>query len=279
MELQNKINNSIKIIKLAAKEAEKYNEPLEVCYSGGKDSDIILQLAKMAEVNFVAIYKNTTIDPPGTKKHVLENGVTIKNPQTNFFDLIKKKGFPSFTRRFCCQVLKEYKIYNVAILGIRRDESQKRRKRYKSFEECRIYNKKERVRQYYPILDWSLLDVKNFIQLYNIKLAPIYYDQNGNIDFNRRLGCQGCPLATDRGKKDFKENKKILIAWLKAGAVYTATHKTRYTNVYDAFVNLLFYKNYSSFKEAQTGIFKEYNINSKQVIETYFGIKIEDNTG
>ena len=43
--------------------------PIEVSYSGGKDSDVILELAKMAGIPFEAIYKQTTIDPPGTTKH------------------------------------------------------------------------------------------------------------------------------------------------------------------------------------------------------------------
>ena len=56
------------------------DEPIQVAYSGGKDSDVILELAKMAEIPFEAIYKNTTIDPPRTIQHCLENGVTILPP-------------------------------------------------------------------------------------------------------------------------------------------------------------------------------------------------------
>ena len=41
------------------------DEPIEISYSGGKDSDVILELAKMAGIKYRAIYKNTTIDPPG----------------------------------------------------------------------------------------------------------------------------------------------------------------------------------------------------------------------
>ena len=52
-------------------------QPAEVCYSGGKDSDVILRLAQMAGIKYRAIYKNTTIDPPGTIKHCKENGVEI----------------------------------------------------------------------------------------------------------------------------------------------------------------------------------------------------------
>lgn len=66
-ELQRKIDGSIKLLRAVQK--SRPNEIIDVSYSGGKDSDVILQLAKEAGINYEAIYKNTTIDPPGTIKH------------------------------------------------------------------------------------------------------------------------------------------------------------------------------------------------------------------
>ena len=43
-ELQKKVDQSIKLLKVACK-----GKQVEVAYSGGKDSDVILQLAKEAE--------------------------------------------------------------------------------------------------------------------------------------------------------------------------------------------------------------------------------------
>ena len=83
-------------------------DEIELAYSGGKDSDVILELAKMAGIQYRAIYKNTTIDPPGTIEHVLSKGVEILRPKESFAKLIQKKGFPSRYRRFCCSELKEY---------------------------------------------------------------------------------------------------------------------------------------------------------------------------
>lgn len=59
-ELEKKVNRAIRLIISAVGE-----EQVEVSYSGGKDSDVILELAKMSGVKYRAIYKNTTIDPPG----------------------------------------------------------------------------------------------------------------------------------------------------------------------------------------------------------------------
>ena len=74
-ELKKKVERSVKLIQSAGKVAKEHGQPLEICYSGGKDSDVILELAKMSGVDYRAIYKNTTIDPPGTIAHVKANGV------------------------------------------------------------------------------------------------------------------------------------------------------------------------------------------------------------
>lgn len=86
-ELQKKVDFAIKLLRSIPTE----DSPVEISYSGGKDSDVILELAKMAGIKYRAIYKNTTIDPPGTIKHYKDNGVEITSPKINFFDLVKKK--------------------------------------------------------------------------------------------------------------------------------------------------------------------------------------------
>lgn len=70
---------------------------VEVCYSGGKDSDVILELTKMAGVNYEAIYKNTTIDPKGTLKHCKDNGCTIVQPKQSFFQIVERVFDTDFT--------------------------------------------------------------------------------------------------------------------------------------------------------------------------------------
>lgn len=121
--LEKKIEQAIRLIKSAAKIATKHGQPIEVCYSGGKDSDIILELTKMADVEYRAIYKNTTIDPPHTIMHCKRNGVEVMRPDMTFQDVILKSGIPSRYRRLCCDYLKEYKVLDYAILGVRRAES------------------------------------------------------------------------------------------------------------------------------------------------------------
>ena len=120
-ELEKKIQRSLKVLRMY-----KGDDPIEVSYSGGKDSDVILTLTKMAGIPYRAIYKNTTIDPPGTVKHCKDNGVEVVMPKERFLDIIARKGSPTRRARFCCDVLKEYKILDNAVQGIRRSESTKR---------------------------------------------------------------------------------------------------------------------------------------------------------
>ena len=63
MNLDRKIEQSVKLLRSIKADV------VELSYSGGKDSDVILELAKLADIPFRAIYKNTTIDPKGTIQH------------------------------------------------------------------------------------------------------------------------------------------------------------------------------------------------------------------
>ena len=146
-DLDKKIKQSIRLLQRLG------DTEVELSYSGGKDSDVILTLAKMAEINYRAIYKNTTIDPSGTIAHCKENGVEIVKPKKTFFELIQNSGFPTRRARFCCDKLKEYKILDNSIQGIRRSESTKRAELYKEPVICRIYgSKKNHVNVFLPIL-------------------------------------------------------------------------------------------------------------------------------
>lgn len=178
-------------------------------YSGGKDSDVMLRLAQMSGIKFTAIYKNTTIDPAGTVKHCTENGVITAKPTTNYFELISKAGFPTRWRRICCSKLKEYKICDVSLQGIRIEESKKRADRYKEPNYCRIYakTKSQKANVWLPIRTWTTEDIKEFVESEHIQLHPLYYNEEGEFCPERRLGCIGCPLkSANKRKKELKSH-------------------------------------------------------------------------
>lgn len=280
-ELEKKVGQAVKLLQVCYKAA---GEPLEVAYSGGKDSDVILELAKMSGIEYRAVYKNTTIDPPGTIKHVKENGVEIRRPKESFFSLMSKKGFPSRTRRFCCSVLKEYKILDNCVIGIRRCESTKRANRYTEPTMCRIFgSKKNHVNAIYPILDWSDEDELEFIEERGIKLHPLYYREDGSIDITKRLGCMCCPLKYYKKRlQEFKQHPGMVRALLRYGNEYFKSHpesKTakRHSDVFEYFVANTFFDNIRDYEKAKLGggIFSD-KPDYKKLIEDYFNIELPD---
>lgn len=255
--------------------------PIEISYSGGKDSDVILELAKMAGIPYEAIYKQTTIDPPGTTAHAKAMGATIIRPKKTFLKIVEEKGLPSRFKRFCCEKLKEYKIHNRAVQGIRRSESIKRSNRYKEPEKCRSYPKGEKARIYFPILEWTKEDVERFINERGIKCAPVYYDNEGRFHVERRLGCLCCPLATRKNRlEDYKKYPRFLLAELKAIDKYLKNKphtKTaqRFDTPYDLLFFYIFCDNMEQYENLiGGGLFADYQIDTKKYLEDYFGIDL-----
>ncbi len=279
--LQKKVNFAIKLLQEADKKASQLNQPVEICYSGGKDSDVILELAKMAGINYRAIYKNTTIDPPYTIKHCKEKGVEIVNPKITFLQIVAKESPPTRRARICCSHLKEYKILDVAVQGIRRAESGARSKRYKEPTTCRVYGKKENhVNVILPILYWSDKDVADFIAERGIKCHPLYYDKNGKFNVRRRLGYIGCPLKNKRDRlRDFKKYNKLLKQLVLATDKWLKTHPNaesveKFGNAYNLTYHNLFCKSYEDYLyKMQVNLWGDEN-DCKKGLEDYFGIEL-----
>lgn len=276
-ELEKKVRQSVSLIQKAVGD-----KVVEVAYSGGKDSDVILELTKMAGVKYRAIYKNTTIDPVGTVKHCKEKGCEIVRPKNGitFFKLVEQIGFPNRHKRFCCKHLKEYKILDMAIIGVRKSESMKRAERYKEPIVCRFYGSKNNyVQAIYPILDWSDENVVEFIKERGIKCHPLYYDEQGNFHVERRLGCVGCPLMSKKKRKqNFKENKGMLKAWLLWGGRSFMRRKLKnkhllFADVYEWLTFELFYDSLDCFKNNKQSIFGD-SIDYRKFLEDYFGVDL-----
>lgn len=274
-DLQKKIEQSIRLLQQVQKAHP--DEVIEIAYSGGKDSDVILQLAKEAGIRYEAIYKNTTIDPPGTIRHAQEMGATIIRPKCTFAELIQKKGAPTRFARFCCSELKEYKVRDVAVMGVRRSESAKRAERYSEPTECRFYgSKKNHVEAVYPILEWTNEDVAAFIADRKIKCAPIYYDAYGKFHVERRLGCMCCPLAAKKNRIDeFRKHPRMVRFYLRNMRIFRETHPDAktwkyFSNEYEQLAYQVFYQELPLKKFKQ----QMFDTDWKKLLEDYFGIDL-----
>ena len=204
--IEDKIKASIERIKNYEPEEGYY-----VAYSGGKDSDVILNLVKKAGVKFDSHYQLTTVDPPELVNHIRNKHpeVEIDISEETMWQLIPKKRMPP-TRivRYCCEVLKERGgIGRKVITGIRWAESNKRAKR-NMVETC--YKDKTKV-YLHPIIDWTKKDVWDYIKQENIDYCKLYDE---GFD---RLGCIGCPYQNTKGmKRDFKKWPKYKQAYIRS---------------------------------------------------------------
>lgn len=108
---------------------EPQTEPYYLCYSGGKDSDVIRILAGLAGVKHDIVNKHTTVDAPETVRYIRSiPNIIITYPEKSMWQLIVHKGIPP-TRlvRYCCAELKEKGGKGrLKITGVRKAESTSR---------------------------------------------------------------------------------------------------------------------------------------------------------
>lgn len=222
----NKINTAIEKIRKAERLALEYQDyGFYLAFSGGKDSQVVYELCKMAGVKFRAYYNVTTIDYPEVVRFIREYypDVVFLRPKMNFYKLIiKYKSLPMINRRYCCKELKEYSGKNAVVLtGIRRAESNKRAKR----NELELYGHKysdtldqfniDKEKQivcvngndkilFSPIINWEDKDVWNFLRTKKMKYCQLYDEGY------RRVGCIFCPFSPVKVKqRDRKKYPKI----------------------------------------------------------------------
>lgn len=235
MDLEHK---AIARLQEAAKLSEfYYQKPLLLAYSGGKDSEVCLELCRRAGVPFEVIHSLTTADAPETIYHVKKmfhqlelDGIKCeilhpryKGQPTSMWALIPQKLMPPVrTVRYCCQVLKEGRGKNRCIvLGVRRAESQnrsdsgvaelhgKRRESKRIFDfdngdksiisPCQM---KAKIK-IHPIVDWTDRDVWSYLTDAKSDINPCY-----TMGFNR-VGCVGCPMADKLRWQQFRQWPKF----------------------------------------------------------------------
>jgi len=209
--------------------APKDGSPMRVAYSGGKDSDTILDLVKRAGVPFDAEYRFVPLDPPELRQHVKtkcrepENHLRMAMPAVSLISIARKKSvMPLRHIRWCCEILKEHRSeHQLIVTGIRWAESAKRAHR-QMVEACR------RTSQFFlhPIIDWTTSSVWDYLRGRQIDYCKLY-DEGW-----KRLGCVLCPMVRDL-EKQMARWPGIVRVWRKISDAVWHTRHTRHMRHFD----------------------------------------------
>ncbi|NQT91460.1 MAG: phosphoadenosine phosphosulfate reductase family protein [Lentisphaerae bacterium] len=183
---------------LALDRLREYEPPegYYLAFSGGKDSIVILDLAKRAGVKFDAHYNCTTVDPPEVMDFIRTfPEVEFHKPPRGMFSLIPEKGFPMRQARWCCNAMKEgtgLDAGRIIVTGVRWAESARRAQR-RMFDACN----RDRGGGFFlhPIIDWSHEDVWAYIRGHGVRYCSLY-DEGW-----RRIGCVLCPFSRETEKE------------------------------------------------------------------------------
>lgn len=229
--LSRKIEYSINLLKRGEKLALQldHENGYWLAFSGGKDSQALYHIAKLAGVKFKGFFSLTTIDPPEVIKFVKKQypDIELIKPAMSIYEMAKrKKILPTRICRWCCAEYKEkVSVGKVVLIGIRNQESVKRSKR-KEFSISRKemyfdeFEQHEETTQICvggkdkilvsPIIHWSEKDVWEFLSMQNVPHCKLYDEGQ------RRIGCICCPMKSKKQKlSDLERYPHVKRNWIK----------------------------------------------------------------
>ena len=216
-----------------------------LAFSGGKDSQTLYHIAQLAGVRFEGHMNLTSVDAPEVirfvRKHYPE--VELIKPKDSIYHVAERKQLlPTKKVRWCCEEYKEHAgAGKVTLIGIRRQESSRRKKRneveidsrkysgtldgldeYRKAKGINITNATEETTigcisgkeslLISPIINWTERDVWKFLN--DVVRVPHceLYDQGFH-----RIGCIGCPMSNPRQKRIENERwPHVKRNWIKA---------------------------------------------------------------
>lgn len=264
-----------------------YNRPLMIAYSGGKDSDVLIELAIRSRIDFEVVHSHTTADAPDTVRYVRNRFSKLEDKSikcsivypkykgipVSMWSLIPLKMIPP-TRliRYCCDVLKETSGQNRVIsTGVRWCESRSRSSR--GMFEALNKNKSKRIilmddntedRRFIercelkskisinPIVEWSDTDVWDYLGDCHCKSNPLYH-----CGFNR-VGCIGCVIANKNNRwKEFRYYPKYKDMYIKSfdKMLYNLSLKGKSFNFKDGYDVFMWWMEENPFQLSFSGFF------------------------
>ena len=201
-----------------------------VCTSEGKDSRVLGHLMRRAKVPHFYLHNITGIDPPELIKFQRQNFQQYRDEGYLTYDVMYGKSLWQMMRenlmpplrqaRYCCKHMKERRVIEqgnaLLALGVRAGESANRARNRAELEANKGKNRKASVKMAFdndddrrsfetcyrdheqrinPMLQWSDDDIWAYSKDVGLEQCILYA-----CGFHR-LGCIGCPMARERGRR------------------------------------------------------------------------------
>ena len=221
----------------------KYGDRLIVGVSGGKDSTatcLHLMEQGLSKSDFDRVFMDTGWEHPITYKHLdelektigpiirLRHNVKVKDEHKGLIDaieadlgfesdfvrlIVRWHDFPNYFKKWCTRELKLAPLKKwldtldfdpINVIGIRREESQKRSK-YQKIE----WNRHLDAYSYRPILEWKLQDVIDIHGRFGLRPNPLY------LKSSDRVGCYPCIYARKSEIRDLDQSRIDVIKILE----------------------------------------------------------------
>ncbi|WP_321430025.1 phosphoadenosine phosphosulfate reductase family protein [uncultured Methanolobus sp.] len=207
--------NAMNTIKGIANQKEYRDLPVNVSFSGGKDSLVVLDLTMSAlgKRDVRAFFLNTGIEFPETvefaRKFCKNSNIELieKSAVSDFWDNVDAFGPPAKDFRWCCKICKLAPANEAIEECLEKSPTcitVDGKRRYESFSRARISTSENNPfvpgqLNIFPIKDWKAIEVWLYIYWRQLDYNPLY-----DSGFER-VGCYLCPAALSAEYERVKE--------------------------------------------------------------------------
>ncbi len=229
-----------KAVKFIQDLRRRFNLPMAVSFSGGKDSMAVLLLALKSGIELQTFFLDTGIEFPETVEYAkyvadkYELKMDIVSAGDAFWNGLEKFGPPGRDYRWCCKVcklgpttryiLKKYGGKILTLIGQRRYESLDRMRKGNIWKNEWVPNQISAS----PIQNWTSLEVWLYLLWKNAPINPWY------IRGLTRIGCYLCPSSDLADFEIVKKHFPKFSDWLSVLKNYAKAHNADESWAYSA---------------------------------------------